>query len=102
MKPFPKPIKVQIIYDKELQKITRVASEEAIVSEGLNFLMMLKFIFDSYPEIQKQYPPGSIGLRLNDRRPTEFEILNNGDEIGLSVSQISLISSLTTGKFVGF
>jgi hypothetical protein len=88
MKPFPKPIKIQIIYDKELQKVTGVASEEAVVSEGLNFLMMLKFIFDSYPEIPKIYPPGSMGLRLNGKPPTEFEILNDGDKIELSISYL--------------
>jgi len=88
MKPFPKPIKIQIIYDKELQKITGVASEEAVVSEGLNFLMMLKFIFDSYPEIPKIYPPGSMELRLNGNPPTEFEILNDGDKIELSISYL--------------
>ena len=52
MKSFPKPIKIQIAYDKELQKITGVESEEAIVSEGLSFLLMLKTIFDSYPKFQ--------------------------------------------------
>ena len=46
MKSFPKPIKIQIIYDEKLQELTGVASEEATVSEGLNFLMMFKFIFD--------------------------------------------------------
>jgi len=86
MKPFPKPIKIQIIYDKELQKITGVASEEAVVSEGLNFLMMLKFIFDLYPKIFRQYPPGTMDLSLNGKRPTEFEILSDGDEIKLSVN----------------
>ncbi len=86
MKSFPKPIKIQIIYDKRLQEITGVENEVAVVSEGLNFLMMLKFIFDSYPEISELYPPGSISLRLNGKRPTEFDILNDGDKIKLSVS----------------
>ena len=86
MKSFPKPIKIQIIYDEKLQELTGVASEDAMVSEGLNFLMMLKFIFDSYPEIFKLYPPGSISLWLNDKRPTEFDILNDGDKIKLSAS----------------
>ena len=88
MKSFPKPIKIQIIYDEKLQELTGVASEEATVSEGLNFLMMFKFIFDSYPEIQNQYPPGSIGLKLNNRRPTEFDILEDGDKIELSISYL--------------
>lgn len=88
MKPFPKPIKVQIIYDEKLQKITGVDHEEAFVSEGIRFVMFLKFIFDSYPEIPKFYPPGSMGLSLNGKPPTEFEILNNGDKIKLSVSYL--------------
>ena len=86
MKSFPKPIKIQIFYDMKLRKITGVASEEAIVSEGLRFLLMLKTIFDSYPEIPKLYPPGSMGLLLNDKLPTDFDILDDGDQIKLSVS----------------
>ena len=86
MKPFPKPIKVQIVYDGELRKITGVELEEALVSEGINFVMFLKFIFDSYPKIPKLYPPGSISLLLNGKPPTEFEILNGGDKTEISVS----------------
>lgn len=86
MKSFPKPIKIQIIYDRELQKITRVESEKAVVSEGLSFLLVLKTIFDSYLEIPNTYPPGSIALLLNGRRPTDFDILEDGDKIKLSVS----------------
>lgn len=63
-------------------------SEEAIVSEGLSFLLMLKTIFDSYPEIPKIYPPGSMGLLLNGRMPTDFDILEDGDKIKLSVSYL--------------
>ena len=88
MKSFPKPIKIQIIYDKKLQKLTGVANEKAIVSEGLNFLMMFKFIFYSYPEIPKLYPPGSIGLKLNNKLPTEFDHLEDGDKIELWVSYL--------------
>ena len=88
MKSFPKPIKIQIAYDKELQKITGVESEEAIVSEGLSFLLMLKTIFDSYPEIPKLYPPGTMGLLLNGKSPTDFDILEDGDKIKLSVSYL--------------
>jgi len=86
MKSLPKSIKVRIVYDKELQKITKVKNEEAIISEGLNFLMMLKFIFDSYPEIPKQYPPGTIGLTLNGKPPLESKILNDEDRIELTVN----------------
>lgn len=88
MKSLPNPIRVQIIYDEELQKITGVEREEALVSEGIMFVMFLKFIFDSYPKIPKRYPPGSISLSLNGKPPTEFEILNGGDKIKLSVSYL--------------
>jgi len=76
---------VLITYDEKLQRITKVEQEEAIVSEGLTFVIFLKFIFDSYPEIPKLYPPGSIELRLNDKPPKEFEVLNDGDVISLKV-----------------
>ena len=33
MKSFPKPIKIQIIYDKKLRELTGVNSEEAMISE---------------------------------------------------------------------
>lgn len=79
-------MKVQIVYDEELRKITKVEREEALVSEGIKFVMFLKFIFDSYPKIPKRYPTGSIGLLLNGRPPAEYEILNEGDEIKLSTS----------------
>ena len=35
---FPKPIKIKVFYDKELNKITGKDSEESIVSENLNFI----------------------------------------------------------------
>jgi len=49
---------------------------------------MFKFIFDSYPEIPKLYPPGSIGLKLNNKLPTEFDHLEDGDKIELWVSYL--------------
>lgn len=78
-------ISVTIIYDKDLQEITKVKSEKVFVSNGLIFLLMLKFIFSSYPEIEKRYPPGSLGLLLNDEPPSEFDELSKGDVIKLSI-----------------
>jgi len=59
---FLKPIKVKISYDKELKKITGKSSEEVIVSENLNFINFLDFIFSSYPTIPKRYIPGTLGF----------------------------------------
>jgi len=83
MEDFPKPIKVKIFFDGNLKKITDKDSEEAVVSEGLSFAMFLNFIFTSYPEIQKEFPPGQLGLLLNDKRPNHNDILKDGDEIKL-------------------
>ncbi len=83
MEDFPKPIKIKISYDEELKKITEKDSEEAVVSEGIRFVQFLGFIFASYPEIEKNYPPGKLGLLLNNRRPQDLDTLKDGDEVTL-------------------
>ena len=79
----PKSIKIKIFYEGGVEKITKKDSEESIVSQGLSFAQMLYFIFSSYPEIQQQFSPGTLGLLLNDKPPTDFDILKNGDQIKL-------------------
>ncbi|MDP2946460.1 MAG: hypothetical protein Q8N61_03370, partial [bacterium] len=54
---------------------------EAMVSEGIRFVNMLDFIFTSYPKIKKTYPPGKLGLLLNNRPPKDSDTLQDGDEI---------------------
>lgn len=85
MEDFLKPMKVKIFYDEELKKITGKDSEEAMVSKGLKFANMLGFIFASYSEIEKTYPPGKLGLLLNNRLPKDFDVLQDGDEIVLKI-----------------
>ena len=81
MDKFPRPIKVKIFYDLTLQKITGTPFEEAIVSEGLIFIYFLNFVFSSYPEIPKTYPAGEIGFTLNGKMPTEYDIVQDNDEL---------------------
>ncbi len=85
MENFPKPIKVKIFYDEELKKITGKDLEEAVVSEAIAFIDQLYFIFSSYPEIPKKYPPGKLGFLLNNKPPKEFDVLQDGDEIILKI-----------------
>lgn len=87
MEVFPKHIKIEILYDIELEKITKKASEEAMVSEGIRFVNMLDFIFTSYPGIRKTYPPGKLGLLLNNKPPKDSDILRDGDEIVLKTEE---------------
>jgi len=88
MEDFPKPIKVKIFYDEELKKITGKDSEETIASEGINFVTQLYFIFSSYPEIQKKFPPGQLGFLLNGKAPQKNDVLKNGDKLEFLIFKI--------------
>lgn len=76
-----KMIKVTVFYDNNLKKITKKDFEEAVVSENLNFITFLGFIFSSYPDISKKFIPGTIGFLLNGIPPRENDILKNGDKL---------------------
>ncbi len=78
-----KPIKIKIFYEGSVNKITGKNSEDPVVSEGLSFIQFLNFIFSSYPEIQQKFPPGKLGLLLNEESPVDSDILSNGDEVKL-------------------
>lgn len=78
-----KPITVLINYNDRLKVITGVDSEKAVVSDGIFFTFFLGFIFSSYPEIQIQFPPGSLGMTINRRAPTDLSRLKDGDTVSL-------------------
>lgn len=84
MNSIPKSCKITILYDKKLSQITGCRSEEPIVSEGLLFIMFLDFLFKTYPEIERKYPPGSLALMLNGVAPKDNAVLSNGDKIILA------------------
>ena len=83
-----KSIKVNIFYDEELKKITGKKREEVIVSENLNFIQLLNFIFSSYPEIPKRFIPGTLGFLLNGKEPKEDDILKNNDKLEILALKI--------------
>jgi len=72
-------------YDRTLQHITGCSYESATVSEGLLFLEYLFFILSSYPQIESLYPPGTLAFTINGKRPTDFTVLRNGDQIFFAV-----------------
>lgn len=80
-------MKITVQFDKQLEKITHYKTFISEVSEDLTFLEFLYFLFESYPLIQKRYPPGVIGMTLNDLRPTDFSALHDGDVIKLWVAK---------------
>lgn len=79
----PKPIKVKIYYDDNLEKITGKKFEEAAVSENMEFRMMLHYIFSSYPKIPEKFIPTTLGFSLNGKLPQNDTILSDGDELQL-------------------
>lgn len=74
-------VKVKIFYDQILQKITETPFEEAMIFKNLIFVQFLSFIFSSYPKIPQNYPAGSIGFSLNGKAPTDFDLLEENDEV---------------------
>lgn len=80
-------MKITVQFDKKLQKITGYDSFTSECSEGITFLEFIYFLFESYPLIQKRYPPGVIGMNVNNLRPLESTELKDGDVVKLWVAK---------------
>jgi len=85
-----KSIKVKIFYTGGLKKTTGKDFEEALVSKNLNFVMLLNFIFSSYPEIPENFAPGTLGFLLNGSPPKENDVLKDGDKLEIRAVTTSL------------
>lgn len=81
----PTPTHVTIRYDKTLQSITGRPSDPIVLSEGAAFNYLLFNLFQSYPQIEQQYPPGTLGFVVNGRRPDEDTVLRDGDVVEFKV-----------------
>lgn len=82
----PRPIRINVKYDRELQKITRKEGHPVIMSSGSTFIYLLMNIFMEYPDMEKQYPPGTLGFSINGIPPKTYTPLFEGDVIDLSIS----------------
>ncbi|MBU3965089.1 hypothetical protein KKG29_03115 [Patescibacteria group bacterium] len=80
-KEMPKPINIFVKFDPILELITGQTEMKIVMSEGASFIFLIQSIFTSYPEIPKRYQPGRLAMILNNRRPTEYEFLHDGDRI---------------------
>lgn len=78
-----KPNKITIFYDANLEKITGIPLEEAMISEDFAFADFLHSLFVSYPEIPRKVPPGRLGFLLNNAKPEVFDVLKDGDSVTL-------------------
>ncbi len=77
----PKPMSVEVWYDKKLQSITGTEFEPVIMGEGSSFLYLLQNIFMVHPQLEKKYPPGALGLTINGVPPRQHSVLFDGDKI---------------------
>ncbi len=77
--------KITITYDKTLQLITDRESEECIISNRVPFFFILTSVLESYPEMQKRFPPGSLGFAINGKPPEVNTLLKDGDIIHFSI-----------------
>ncbi len=78
-------ISVTVTYSLALQEITGKAMESMAVAAGTSFMYFLLDIFESYPEIQNRYPPGTVGMLVNDEPPTEDYVMRSGDTLTLQI-----------------
>ncbi len=79
-------ISISVEFDKELQKITKTKGHPVVMSQGSTFAYLLQNIFIEYPQIEKKYPPGTLGFVTNGFPPKIYSPLLEGDIISFSVN----------------
>ena len=85
----PKPIAITLEYDTALQAITGRPSDPVVLSEGAPFNYLLFNLFQSYPAIERQYPPGALGFTVNGRRPDDDTVLHDGDVVSFAAVNVT-------------
>ncbi len=87
----PQCIRINVRYDKTLQKITNTESEPILMSEWSTVTYLLQNIFMAYPEIEEKYPPGALSILINDVPPkVPTSPLFDGDTVDLSILKTML------------
>lgn len=79
------PITVHVRFPPMLEAITGRQDMPITMSDGAPFLFLLDSVFTSYPEIPRRYPPGTLGMTLNDRPPAEYDVLRHGDRVSFFI-----------------
>ncbi len=71
-------ISINVIYDKELKRITGKYAEQFLVPSLSTSLDLLNLLFNKYPKIQN-FPPGVLGFERNGKIPQSSQILEHND-----------------------
>lgn len=80
----PPAIIVTVRFDANLQKLTGAAQYPVTISEAASFTFLLMSIMTEHPEIARMYPPGTLRLTLNGKRPETYSPLFHGDVIHIT------------------
>ena|SRR3989338_6013 len=81
----PRALRLTLRYDATLQKITGRAEEPMFMGEGGAFVYLLQNVFMAYPEMERRYPPGTIGFTINGPPPKPHSPLFEGDIISFTI-----------------
>ena len=73
-----KEISVDIIYDKELKKITGKYAERLSIPSGSTSLDFVNLLLKKYPGIKK-VPPARLGFERNNKIPKASQVLEDRD-----------------------
>ncbi|MDO8471438.1 MAG: hypothetical protein Q7S49_02415 [bacterium] len=71
-------IAINIIYDKELKKITGKYAERLSIPSGSTSLDFVNFLLEKYSKIKK-IPPTRFGFERNSKIPKASQVLEDGD-----------------------
>jgi molybdopterin converting factor small subunit len=81
------PITINIFYDSQLQRITGLSEEKAVVNNGCPFFFLLESVFMTHRDIQRKYPPGILVFSLNGKIPNPNTQLKDGDIVSFIVQE---------------
>jgi len=72
---------VHIYFHGKVASALNLSYVPVLLSPNTTFLTLLYFIFQSYPELEEQFPPGILAIEVNKLRPTEHQIVHDEDRI---------------------
>jgi len=74
-------IKVKVYYNDKLSDITQKDFESVILNEGSLLMYLLKNIFIAHPQIEKTFPAGKLGFKINGKPSILNILLLDGDGV---------------------
>lgn len=74
-------ITINTYFHGEIKTTIGTSHMPVVLSPNSTIEIFLYFLFESYPELENKFPPGTLGFTVNQVRPTEEQTLLNNDKI---------------------